>query len=263
MPLKLTNLTSVWSHIVHGTFFFSWCYIYWWPMDRFLDCISAHIRYTAQHHMYTHVFCAQGSEQSAADTGLSDGGGHAGPEEPETLGGGARSQLVWALSQLSAGKAAGALPHTHLHTHPGEIRAGKKESPGRIYNSHLLEILVSCLRVLQNLSKGTMTWMFSMLVIVLLKIIFIYSRCIITGTKYIVKANWLSANCLSLSRQGLTSPVTVCSPKVQMIFLFWQWSNYGASKETRTVCFSQVFCCQQKSSLTQLTENQVALNESL
>lgn len=69
----------------------------------------------------------QGSEQSAADVGLGDGGGHAGPEEPETHSGGTRRQLVRALSQLPAGEAAGALPHTHLHTHAGQIRTGNAQ----------------------------------------------------------------------------------------------------------------------------------------
>lgn len=68
--------------------------------------------------------CVQVSEQPAADVGLCDGGGHAGPEEPETRRRGARSQLVRALSQLPAGEAAGALPHTHLQTHTREIHTG-------------------------------------------------------------------------------------------------------------------------------------------
>lgn len=75
-------------------------------------------------HLRLCVFCGQGSEQPAADVGLCDGGGHAGSEEPETLCGGSRSQLVRALSQLPAGEAAGALPRTHLHAHAGEIHTG-------------------------------------------------------------------------------------------------------------------------------------------
>lgn len=72
------------------------------------------------------VRCVQGPEQSAADVGLGDGGGHAGPQEPPALCTGPRGQLVRAVPQLPAGEAAGALPHTHLQTHTGQIRTGNK-----------------------------------------------------------------------------------------------------------------------------------------
>lgn len=86
------------------------------------------------------MFCGQGSEQPAAGVSLCDGGGHAGPEEPETLCRGSRSQLVRALSQLPAREAAGALPHTHLHKHTGEIRTGNR----------VFYLLILCFSALQT-----------------------------------------------------------------------------------------------------------------
>lgn len=95
-------------------------------MERFISVLTALVPETGAA-VTSVLFCFQSAEQRAASVSLCDGGGRPGPQEPPALGGGARGQLVRAVSQLPAGAAAGALPLTHLHSHTGEIHTGNTQ----------------------------------------------------------------------------------------------------------------------------------------
>lgn len=127
---------------------------------------SAHIRYTALHHMYTRVsVCfvrrALSSQQlTLASVMVVDTPGLRSPRHSAEERGASWSELCHNYLQERLLERY----HTHTFTHTLErYTQVRKKSPGRIYNSHLLEILVlhhlvvPCLQVLQNLSKGTMT----------------------------------------------------------------------------------------------------------